>query len=449
MIEGGFSSASIGLTQNYIIPFALQLQATSFQIGLLTSIPNVLMSLSQLVAPNVTARLGSRKGTIIPSLLIDTLMWLPILLIPFLYRENGFLYFLMMFTFKTIAGGFAGPAWGSLMADLAAETVRGRYFSQRNMFNSACALMAGFAAMMVMEHFQAVNADFTGFAWLFGSALVLRLAAVALFPGMYEPPFEKNRFKIDSTFDTIRTLSKSKLGKFVVLVALTMFTMNMSGPFFAVYLLRDLQFDYVSYMIILGAGGVFAVFLQPFWGRRADVYGNAIILKIVTILMPLIPFSFIISANLYYLIGTQILSAFLVTGLNLAVLNYIFDATQSRDRTRYLAVFNMFAGLAACAGALIGGILASNLPPLFGYSLKTLFLISGIIRLLVVVSGLFVIREVRPVPQISLLHFLVRPPPRTYAGRSNYLKLMPDFKDEELAEKNDEIPPEDSRNNIP
>jgi len=80
LFDGAATSVALGLTQSYIIPFALQLQATTFQIGLLTSIPNLSMALSQMIAPNLTERIGSRKGIIFPAVLVDALMWLPILL---------------------------------------------------------------------------------------------------------------------------------------------------------------------------------------------------------------------------------------------------------------------------------------------------------------------------------------------------------------------------------
>ena len=40
-------SAMLGLTQSYIAPFALSLKATTAQIGLLTSIPSLMMAVSQ------------------------------------------------------------------------------------------------------------------------------------------------------------------------------------------------------------------------------------------------------------------------------------------------------------------------------------------------------------------------------------------------------------------
>ena len=64
-----------GLTQNYITPFALELKANAFQIGLLTSVPNMTMALSQLFTPELTQKMGSRKRITLMAILIDAITW--------------------------------------------------------------------------------------------------------------------------------------------------------------------------------------------------------------------------------------------------------------------------------------------------------------------------------------------------------------------------------------
>jgi len=41
-IDGAFCSAFIGLTEQYITPFAVALNATTGQIGMLTAFPNLI-----------------------------------------------------------------------------------------------------------------------------------------------------------------------------------------------------------------------------------------------------------------------------------------------------------------------------------------------------------------------------------------------------------------------
>lgn len=64
ILDGSAHSAMLGLTQDYIVPFALALKATIAQVGLLSSVPNLTMALSQLTAPHLAERAGNRKGLI-------------------------------------------------------------------------------------------------------------------------------------------------------------------------------------------------------------------------------------------------------------------------------------------------------------------------------------------------------------------------------------------------
>ncbi|MCX7911354.1 MAG: hypothetical protein N2506_00085, partial [Dehalococcoidales bacterium] len=70
VLDGSAWAAMQGLTQNYITPLALALKATTAQVGMLASIPNFLLSISQLAAPELCEKVGSRKGLILPLVFI-------------------------------------------------------------------------------------------------------------------------------------------------------------------------------------------------------------------------------------------------------------------------------------------------------------------------------------------------------------------------------------------
>jgi hypothetical protein len=73
-------------------------------------------------------------------------------------------------------------------------------------------------------------------------------------------------------------------------------------------------------------------------------------------------------------------------------------------RTRCIAYFNVLNGAAICLGALVGGMIAPHLPLLLGYSLMTLMVISGVLRIAVVRLMIGKIKEVRPVQKVGSLN---------------------------------------------
>ena len=155
------------------------------------------------------------------------------------------------------------------------------------------------------------------------------------------------------------------------------------------------------------AGTVSTFFFQPFWGRRADRAGNIKVIGITSILLPFVPLLWLASHNVYYLFVANLFSGFAWSGFNLASVNFVYDASEPASRTKQIAVFNSFTGLAVCIGSLIGGYMAPHLPHLLGYNLLTLFTISGAARGLVVIILLRSIFEVRRVPEMDTMDLLL------------------------------------------
>ena len=78
--------------------------------------------------------------------------------------------------------------------------------------------------------------------------------------------------------------------------------------------------------------------------------------------------------------AVEMFSGFVWGGFNLCAANYIYDAVSPAKRVRCLGYFSLINGTALCAGASLGGFLAERLPPLWGFPLLTLFLLSSLIR---------------------------------------------------------------------
>jgi MFS family permease len=72
-----------------------------------------------------------------------------------------------------------------------------------------------------------------------------------------------------------------------------------------------------------------------------------------------------------------------------------------QKRTRCIAYFNVFNGLALSTGALLGGFLLQCLPPFFGYKILTLVALSSILRLIIGIIMPLRLKEVRPVEKID------------------------------------------------
>jgi MFS family permease len=399
----------LGLVQNYITPMALTLKATISQVGLLASIPQLIVGFSQLAAPRLSEKAGSRKGFILPMVFMHSVMYIPILLIPFTIGNNQVWWLIAFITVSTAFGAIANPAWGSLMADLVPIRLRGRYFSSRGMIAGTITLVFSFVAGGILQFLT--HMPFIGFAILFGGATAFRLLSFYFLAQMYEPVSEDNGKNGHSLLHMVKHVGSTNLGRFTVYIALICFSTNLASPFFSVYMLRDLSFNYVNYTVIVSFASISSLAFLTYWGRRADLAGNIKVIKITSYLLPVVPLLWLVSNNIYYLVFAQVISGFAWSGFNLAAVNFVYDASEDQNRTKQIAVFNTITCLATFLGALIGGYLAPHLPTLLGYQLRSLFTLSGLCRGLVVLLLLREIVEVRRVPAIPLSRFLmVRPP---------------------------------------
>lgn len=397
--DGMFASCMTGMTTDYITPYALALKATTRQIGALSAFPSLAASLIQLKSADLTEKLRSRKKIINVSVLLHTLMGLPIILIPYFFKAQPLFYLIIFLTLFNGFNAFAAPAWSSLMSDHIPVKSRGRYFGWRNKIMGIATILSAFLAGFILHLFK--QNILKGFLIVFSVAFLCRFASWCFLTRMYEPKFKHKPEAIFSFFDFIKRARESNFAKFVIFVAGLNFCVNLASPFFSVFMLRDLKFDYLTYTIIVTTVTITHIFIIDRWGRHADKTGNIKVIRFTSFFIASLPLWWIINQNPWYLIFAQVLSGFAWAGFNLCATNFIYDAVTPAKRVRCIAYFNVFSGMALCLGALLGGYLVNVLPPLFGYKILSLFLISSTLRFCVVILFSRKIKEVRKIEKIS------------------------------------------------
>jgi len=292
------------------------------------------------------------------------------------------------------------PAWGSMMSDIIPEDKRGEYFGWRNRVLGFIAVLASFSAGVILYLSNKLN-FVSGFAIVFGAAFIFRMVSWYYIKRMREPRLEHKEENYFSLVDFLSRIKQSNFAKFVLLVSLLLFATYLSAPFFAVLMLKDLRFNYLLYTVITLTATLTVYLVVGRWGKHADKVGNLKIIRLTAPMVSIVPLLWIIDRHPLYLCFAQVFSGFSWAGFNLCVTNFIYDASSPGKRTRCISYFNVISGVFACAGAILGGYLAQKLPPLSGYKLLTLFLVSSILRLVVAVFMQFKLKEVRPVEDVS------------------------------------------------
>lgn len=378
--EGIMAQVMIIITDYYLIPFGLFLGATPQQIGLLVAIPNLTASLSQLGAVRAVRLYGSRLKFLVYGVGTQAALLIPVGFLAFSPFKGRMAVFIVLVTLYRILFTLIGPAWGSLVSDYLPENKRGGYFGTRNQLLSITGIFSITTWGIMLQFMKKWNASL-GFFIMFFAASAFRFASLYYMSRMTDLPFKLSKESDFSFWMFIKRFRESNFVKFVFYVASITFTTNLAAPYFSVIMLRDFHFSYIQYMTVQLAGMSMALIAFPIWGKHADVVGNAQILKITSLFIPLIPILWLFSHNLIYLVLIEMMANFAWGGFNLCATNFIFDSVSPEKRVRALGYFNLINGLAIFFGASLGGFLADKLPPLFGFSLYSLFLISGLGRL--------------------------------------------------------------------
>jgi len=398
-LDGIFASVMQGIAENYLNPYALALKATARQIGLLVSLPGLTTAISQLKAADLADRIGRNK-IIKASVFSQVLTWLPIIFLPYFFLKNSPAGWLIFFvTLYALFGNLSAPAWGSIMSQYVPMNRRGSYFAWRNRIFGTVALSSVLLAGFILHTLN--NKNLFGFTIIFSLAMLCRFVSWIYLNKYYEPRLLINPDSYFTFWDFIKRIKESNFVKFVLFISLMSLAVNLSAPFFPYYMLRERKFSYLSYTIIILVPTIVTLLSLSRWGKHADIIGNLRVIKSTATLVPIIPVLWLFSANKLYLVGVQIFAGFLWAGYNLCITNFIYDAVSPEKRVRCLAYFNFLNGLGLFLGATLGGHLFSHLPKIFGYQSFTLFLISGLMRGIIVSIFVPTIEEVRRVREIS------------------------------------------------
>jgi len=404
--EGSWTGVHGSFGDSYITPYAIALNSPNMEIAFLSSFPGLLGPLSQWFGSNLIEKY-SRKKIVLFSVLIQALTWLPIIILALLFWKNiltGYipLMLIVFFSFYVIFGNLASPAWFSWMGDIVNEKERGRYFSRRDRIIGTISIICSLIAAYFLDFFKKRGIVVVGFSIFFFLAMTARLIAREFFKKKYEPKIKLKKGYYFSFRQFLKKASSNNFGKFTIFRALIGFAVSIASPFFAVYMLRNLNFNYLTFMVVTASQTVFSLMVMPLWGKFSDKFGNYEVIRITSILIPAIPIIWLFSKSPYYLIfGPMLISGVAWAGFNLAAANFIYDSVTPQRRGLCVSYFNILNGIGVFIGATIGGILAKYLTVSFLDTILFIFLISGIARAIVNLIMLQKVKEIREVEKFD------------------------------------------------
>lgn len=404
--EGLFATIQTSLGTNYISPFAIAINASSSMVALLGSISGLLLPLGELFGSRLIEK-NSRKTVVLKTIFFEALMWIPFIILGFLfYTGIGLdllpILLIISFAIQILIRGIAGPAWFSWMGDIVDEEYRGRWFSKRNLLFGFITIILAIISSFFLDYFKQNNWTMFGFIILFLLAMFGRLMSWNSFKTQYEPKIKLKKGYYFSFWNFLSKSTKTNFGKFTLYRFFLAFSSAIFAPLVPVYLLRNLNFSYTTFMIVVMAGTLFSLAVIELWGKFADRYGNYKAIVISSFFIPAIPILWIMyESPLYLALIPSLIGGIAWAGFNLASGNFIYDNVGQEKRGLAVSYYSMIIGVGVFLGAGLGAILIKYLNTTFIEPIILIFIISGILRMLAVMIFLPKIKEVRKMKSFS------------------------------------------------
>jgi MFS family permease len=307
-------------------------------------------------------------------------------------------------------GNVAVPPWTSVITDHVEPNQRGSYFGRRAQvmaFMSVFALGLGGWLLNIGARW---GVSWGGFALLFALAALARGLSTHFLARIDEPP------PVPVTGDTmafrefLRRTASRDYRQFLLFSGLLHLCVLIAGPFFVVFMLRDLHWSYLEYGLWMAVGMLGQVLTLHPWGQICDRFGSKKVLTITGFIVPFLPMVYLFTTHLTVLIVVNFVAGVIWGGLALGLQNYVFDVVRTEDKAKGVAFANAVNACGWFIGALLGSWLVNVVPEhlILGpwqirppSNLPFVFMLSGVLRLVIVSALLSTFREARPVELLS------------------------------------------------
>jgi predicted MFS family arabinose efflux permease len=210
-------------------------------------------------------------------------------------------------------------------------------------------------------------------------------------PAEKEPSTE-GKASISSTFQDIAR--HPGFLTFTLVAALWNFSLNIAGPFFNVFMVQVLTItpDLIAINSVVSA--ITSMLAQLVIGRWADRIGARRIQLISGLLIPIMPFCWLLVHNSWQIIPINLFSGALWGVYGLASFNLMLELIPVTQRARYSAIYQLVIMISLALGAAVGGVMLTN----WGFS--TIFIGSGIGRFAGAILFAWLVRAPKPQPDV-------------------------------------------------
>jgi MFS family permease len=365
-LDGLFASLAGGFSDSYYTLYMLSLQASNAQIGLVNTLTQFIGATLAIPGANIADRTGRYKWFTLATVLVSRLMWLVMLIAPWLLADQGAVW-MVLIAWVALAGATALgiSAWTALTADLVPSRLRGKYFASRNIVMQLMRLVSIPLAGQIVN----LMGEPSGYQLNLGMAFAAGLVSLHFFSRLPEHPAPAQDDKI-STRAVLREIPKlPTFMRFIISHSTLQLGVMIGAPFIPVYMAEQAHFSVGAIGMVTTVNVFAGMIAMRIFGRVHDRLGITKTMRFA-VLVPLLPVLWLYVDHPWqgYLVNS--FAALVWAGYNLGAFNLLLASTPDEHRPRYIAVYTTIISLVAAIGPLLGGWLldATGFMPVFSLS---------------------------------------------------------------------------------
>ena len=250
--------------------------------------------------------------------------------------------------------------------------------------------------------------SYTGFLIVYIIGLIFAVIDIIIQYNIEEPEVMKNVDKVNLAhfFDPLKD---KKYRDFMIFIFFFYISLNISGAFTSVYLLRYLKLSYSFISIVTVVTNICMVLFTRVWGHFEAKRGHRFVIRTTALFMAteFLLYSFLTNKTYFLFFLAPILSGIGNSGFNVSVFTYRYELMPEKNRTVYEGWFNAIFGVSILLAPVIGNILLKVMPiienSVYQFSnFQLLYLLSFILAAIVVFITFFKPRNVNRKQEIRI-----------------------------------------------
>lgn len=340
--------------------FTKTLALPNHTIGIITALPFVCNCLQVGLSP-LLSRWFAAKSTTIVAASLQLLSWVFFAgLLNFLPANDPAKAGLMIGTWffvSSFCGAITGVSWSAWIQEWVPARLRGKYFGRRNricqLSNLAFLLLSGWV-LAAWDYAR------PAFQLIIAFAVLLRALSILWQYRMPTEATDRPSIRAAGLTDQLLTLRRARSYLwFIVFGASWAFAANCFGPFYHVFMFKELTLSALQVSLLSVCGATGAALSMPAWGQLLDRFGNKSVMTVSLVLWQLsnVFWCFVNRANhdwlyLLWFFGGLTNAGFFLGQFTL-LLKLIPVPARNLAIGLNLAVTSIFAAIAPIIGGLI------------------------------------------------------------------------------------------------